>query len=372
VQAGQAASGGSEAVGNRLQALLDRQASKRNIPHVVLCVERGDGSLRWTGAAGEARPGQPMRPDTPYFIASVTKLHIATCVLQLHEEGSVDLRAPITDYLPTELVDGLHRLDGVDHTPQITVRHLLSHTSGLPDFLEDAPKGERSLLDRVLAGEDPAWGFEDVVAIARDLTPHFPPQDLAASRQRARYSDTGFQLLIAIIEAVTGKAFHEVLEARVFEPLGLRHTWLPDRSRLPAEVGEPAAMWHRDRLLDMPQAVRSCNDLMGTAADTLTFLKGLVHGQVFADPATAGLMQQRWNRIFYPLRYGLGMMQFRIARAMAPGRRPVTLVGHSGASGSWAFYCPELDVLMTGTFDQWAARSAPFWLMAKALRVIHR
>jgi hypothetical protein len=83
-------------------------------------------------------------------------------------------------------------------------------------------------------------------------------------------------------------------------------------------------VWYRDRLLDVPQAVRSCNDLMGTAADTLTFLKALVHGQVFADPATAGLMQQRWNRIVYPLRYGLGMMQFRIARAMAPGRRPVT------------------------------------------------
>jgi D-alanyl-D-alanine carboxypeptidase len=358
-----------KAAEGRLRTLAERQAKKRRIPHVVLRVERGDGSWRWTGAAGDARPGEPMRPDTPYFIASVTKLHIAVCTLQLHEEGSIDLDARVSEYLPPDLVVGLHRLDGEDRTNRITIRHLLSHTSGLPDFLEDAPKGKPSLLDRVLAGEDLAWELEDVVSITRDqLTPFFPPQDLDAARQRARYSDTGFQLLIATMEAVTGMRFHEVLEARLLRPLGLQHTWLPGRSRPLAPVGDPAAMWYRDRLLNVPQAIRSSNDLCGTAEDTLVFLRALARSEVFADPATGRLMQQRWNRIFYPLRYGLGMMQFRIGRAMAPGRQPVTLVGHSGASGSWAFYCPELDVLLTGTFDQWTARSAPFRLMARALR----
>jgi D-alanyl-D-alanine carboxypeptidase len=338
-----------------------------------LGIERGDGSFRWLGTAGEARPGGvPMRPDTPYFIASVTKLYIAAAVLRLHEQGRVGLDEPMTAYLPQRLVAGLHRLDGVDRTGEITVRHLLGHTSGLPDYLEDRPKGGRSLLDRVLRDSDASWQLDDVVGIVRrELTPHFPPRDLGSERVKGRYSDTNFQLLIAIVEAVTGRAFHEVLEEQLLRPLGLRHTYLPGRSEPLEPTPETAAMWHQDRPLEMPLALPAFNDLVSTAGDTLAFLGALVRGDVFDDPATAGLMQERWNQIGYPLSYGLGMMRFRVGRVLAPGWRPVTLVGHSGASGSWAFFCPELDVLLAGTVDQWAGRGLPFRLMAAALRVLH-
>jgi D-alanyl-D-alanine carboxypeptidase len=313
-----------------------------------------------------------MRPETPYFIASITKLYIATCILQLHEEGHVDLAAPMTAYLPQELVTGLHRLDGVDRTGDIAVHGLLSHTSGLPDYLEDAPRGGRSLLERVLHEGDVSWQLADVVEITRsELSPHFPPQDPTARRQKARYSDGNYQLLIAIIEAVTGSGFHEVLRERFFRRLELRHTYLPGRSKPLEPAAEPATMWQQGQPLEIPLALCAFNDLVSTADDTLRFLKALVRGDVFENLATARLMQQQWNRIHYPLRYGLGMMQFRIGRGVAPGWQPVTLVGHSGASGSWAYYCRELDVLLSGTVDQWAARAAPFRLMAKALRIIH-
>ncbi|HSK16300.1 MAG TPA: hypothetical protein VK915_09025, partial [Gaiellaceae bacterium] len=105
------------------------------------------------------------------------------------------------------------------------------------------------------------------------------------------------------------------------------------------------------------------------AGETLAFVRALVAGQVFADPSTAGLMRERWIPIGYPLQYGLGMMRFRVNRLIAPGRRPVTLVGHSGASGSWAFHCPEHDVFLAGTVDQLGARGLPFRLMARALRI---
>ena len=121
IQAGRRHAGGPEAVGDRLQGLVGRLAARRRIPHVVLCVERGDGTLRWSGAAGEAHPGgAPMRPETPYFIASVTKLYIAACILQLHEQELVDLEAPMAAYVPADRVAGLHRLDGVDRTGEVT------------------------------------------------------------------------------------------------------------------------------------------------------------------------------------------------------------------------------------------------------------
>jgi D-alanyl-D-alanine carboxypeptidase len=70
----------------------------------------------------------------------------------------------------------------------------------------------------------------------------------------------------------------------------------------------------------------------------------------------------------FPLRYGLGTMIFRVGRLNAPGRRPVTLVGHSGSTGTWLFHCPELDVRLAGTVDQATGRTIPFRLMVRMLR----
>jgi len=357
----------------RLQRVADRVASRRRVPHVVMGVAQGDGPFHWVGAAGAARPdGTPMRPETPYFVASVTKLFIATTVMQLHEQGDVALDASITEYLPAEVTTGLHRRGGVDLTPRITVRNLLGHTSGLPDFLEDHGRGRPSLYDRIADGHDLAWDFDDVVRITRDeLTPTFPPQDPDARRVRARYSDTGFQLLIAIIEAVTARSFAVVLTERFLGPLGMRHTYLPGASEPLEASGAPAELTAKGRPLHVPRALESCHDLVGTADDMLRFLRALTRGELFEDPATYRLMQARWNRILYPLRYGLGMMRYRIAAPFGPGRRAVTLVGHSGATGSWLFHCPELDLLLAGTVDRADARAAPFRLLPSVLRAWH-
>ena len=75
----------------RLQALADRTVDRRRLAHAVLGVAEGDGTGQVFVAAGDARPGVPMLPNTPFFIASVTKRFIATLVLQAHERGELDL-----------------------------------------------------------------------------------------------------------------------------------------------------------------------------------------------------------------------------------------------------------------------------------------
>jgi D-alanyl-D-alanine carboxypeptidase len=360
--------------GERLQSLVDRLVAKKRIPHAVLGVSHGDGSSRWVGAAGDAYPdGTPMRSDTPYFIASVTKLHIATLILQLVEEGKVFLDEPMVSYLPSGSVDGIHRLKGVDYTGQVTVRNLLGHTSGLPDYLEDKRSGQPSMYDELSRSIDRGWGFDDVVRITRDeQKPRFPPQDPNARKQKARYSDTGFQLLIAIIEHTTGDPFHRVLEQRIFNALGLRDTWLPGGTDPPAGQPPVAMLWSKGSPIRIPQAIACFNDLVGTADDSLRFMRALIGGELFQQPSTVDLMQQRWNRIFYPMQYGLGMMRYPINRLFAPGWKPVTLIGHSGATGSWLFYCPEMDVYLAGTVDDAHARTLPFRFMLSVLRTVHR
>jgi CubicO group peptidase (beta-lactamase class C family) len=372
---------------NQLHGLLRDLAAKRKVHHAIAAVERGDGSFRWVGSIGPARPGGlPIQADTPFFLASVTKLHIAAVVMKLWEAGQVDLAEPITAYLPRELTEGLHRLDGVDRTGSITVRHLLGHTSGLPDYLEERGRRARSLVEDVVEGGDRRWGIDEVVRIVRDeLTPHFPPQGPTGERPKARYSDTNFRLLVAIIEQVTSSPIHDVFDELLFRPLGLQRTWLPGHP-LPgsSESPEPAALWFRDRPMDIPLAMASFGDLYSTADDTLRFLRALVHGAIFAEERTLSTMQSRWIRFGvprdraalrspgWPIEYGLGMMRFRfrLPRVRTPGGDVPTLVGHSGSTGSWLFHCRQLDLLLSGTVDQATAGAVPFRFLPKLLRVV--
>ncbi len=368
---------GEAATDGRLTALLDRTVARRGIHHAMFAVASGDGLRRWSGAAGAAdASGAPLQPDTPFFIASVTKRFIATLVLQAAERGELDLDDKVVAHLPAEVTDGLHVLKGVDHTSAITIRHLLSHTSGLPDYFDKPRSGGPSLFRQLAAGNDLAWTFDDMVRMAREEhTPHFAPQDLAAARQRAHYSDTGFQLLIAIVERAAGRSFATLLTERILTPLGLEHTWLPGRSEPAARTLAPAPICAKDQPLELPKMIESSNDLFSTTSDLLTFQQALITGELFERPATASLLTERSNllRNMIPNRYGLGTWIFRVNRIAGPGHRPVTLVGHAGVTGTWLFHCPELDLHLAGTIDQstFFARSAPFRLMTRILRTWH-
>lgn len=358
----------------RLSDLLTSVASRSGLHHATMAVLQGDGTQRWRGAAGPAGPdGTPLRPATPFFIASITKRFIATLVLQAHEHGELGLDHPAVAYLPSGTLDGLHVRRGVDHTSSVTIRHLLSHTSGLPDYFEHAD-GEPNLFRLLSQGCDRTWTFDDVLRITREeQRPHFAPQDLTAPTQRARYSDTGFQVLIAIMSSATGRSFEELLGTRVLRPLGLQHTWLPGGAGPTAATSPPAWIYHKDRALDLPGMLVSSNDLMSTTGDLLRFQQALLAGELFASPTTVELLTERSNllRNMVPLRYGLGTMGIRVGRLNGPGRRPVTLLGHAGVTGTWLFHCPELDLHLAGSVDQATGRRVPFRLMARMLQAWH-
>ncbi|MGC5031076.1 serine hydrolase domain-containing protein [Micromonospora sp. DT229] len=351
---------------------MQKLSAKRGLHHVSLAVSSTDGQRHWAGGSGPIGSTEPeVRPEAPFFIASITKRFIITLVLQAHERGELDLDAPISTYLPASVTTGLHVRRGVDRTPQITVRHLASHTSGLPDFFEKR-RGAPSLYRQLRAGQDISWTFDDVLGITRDQQrPHFDPQDLSAPRQRARYSDTGFQLLIRILESVTGRAFPDLLADRITGPLGLTGTWHPAAAPADPALPAPLPLHVRRRRVDLAKVIASADDLFSTTGDLLAFERALVAGEPFADPTTRHLLTERRNRLRNApvLHYGLGTMFFTVNRLMSPLPRPVTLVGHSGSTGTWLFTCPELDLHLAGTVDQTEARSLPFRIMAACLRI---
>jgi D-alanyl-D-alanine carboxypeptidase len=387
----------------RLQAQLDRLVGRRRFRHALIAVAQSDATPLWSGAAGDAdATGTPMRVDTPWFIASIDKLFTATLVLKLHERGHLALDAPIGRYLPAPLVAGLHRLGGTDHSGGITVHHLLSHTSGLPDWLEDRPRGAPSVVDALLRDGDRAVSVEEIVGHVRErLTPHFPPQPAGAARARIRYSDTNFVLLAQVVRAVAAAPLHEALAALLLRPLGLRGTWVAHDppAGVPAGVPAPAALFAGGRALDLPRLLASTGAVFSTAADLIAFLSALVHGRVFDDPATFRRMQARFLRFGlprdraalrlppWPIEYGLGLMRLhdpvatrlgraiarspvRAARRLAAAVAPPAVIGHTGSTGTWLWHCPDLDVLLAGSVGDVHAAAVPFRLLPAMLRAV--
>ena len=149
-----------------VSGLVEKDKSVRNC---VLSVMKGDGSFSWSGAAGIAsQNGQvPMTKDTPIYIASITKLYTATAIMRLYEKGALSLDDPMSRYLPEGLIRGIHVYKGKDYSQEITIKELLSHTSGIADYYTEKPKGGKSLFELFLEEPERSWTVDETIERAR-------------------------------------------------------------------------------------------------------------------------------------------------------------------------------------------------------------
>jgi D-alanyl-D-alanine carboxypeptidase len=367
---------GDEARASRLDAVLRKAVERhRHVRHGLLAVSSGDGSWSWQGAHGVLDPeGTPATTTARYPIASITKLYTAAVTLRLTEQGRLSLDDRMVDLLPAETTDRLHVLEGTDRTGEITVEHLLEHTSGLPDYYEEAPPGGRSAQARLLAGEDAPMPFDEVIRMVRDdLEPHFPPQRRDASKRRARYTDTNYQLLGAVIEHLTGRTVADVFDEMLFRPLRLDATSsYPHPPRSGASPEPDARVWSKDVVLRVEGALRHQKPdggIISTLSDQIGFMRALAGGGLFDDPATWPKMHRRWNRVFFPVDYGLGVMRYAPPRWMSPLFPIPPMLGHTGSTATWLFHSPDPGLVVAGTFDV-AQPPLPFRFLPLVLRAV--
>jgi D-alanyl-D-alanine carboxypeptidase len=288
---------GSRAVpgGAAVQRVLDRLAGADGAPGALAEVRDRRGETVLTSGVADLDTGAPMRADSSFRIGSMTKMYVATVVLQLVGEHRVALDAPVERYLP-----GVVRGNGNDGR-RITVREMLQHTSGLPDYLTYYTPQD-FLADR-FAHHDRS----DLLRIALAHPPLFPPGTGWS------YSNTDYLLASMLIEKMSGRPYGTEIERRILAPLGLRATSVPGDAAVipgphptgyvrPAPDAEPLDVTEFN-----PSVAAGSGDMVSSGPDMLRFLDALLHGQLLPPAQLAEMMDTRPTDRSDGSAYGLGL-----------------------------------------------------------------
>jgi CubicO group peptidase (beta-lactamase class C family) len=249
-----------------INAYIEREMRRLRIPGIALAIVEG-GEIVYERGFGQARPGgETPTMQTPFLIGSLTKSITALAVMQLVEAGKVELDSPVQQYLPW------FRVGDLKASAQITVRHLLNHTSGLPTSAGDLELADFD--DRLDATERQAR------ALAALKLSH--PVGSAVE-----YANMNYNLLGLIIEAASGESYVEYIQGHVLKPLGMHHTY---SSRDKAKQNG-LAMGHQHWFgfpfaapeLPIPHGSLPSGWLISTAADMARYLIVHLNGGRYAD-----------------------------------------------------------------------------------------
>lgn len=137
-----------EQLSNQLQRVLDKSIDNKTVFGISVCIENGNRSLTFSGSAGN------LETESQYFIASTTKLFTSSIILKLASQNICPLDDPVANYLDKSTMEGLLVIKAVDYSGQITIRQLLAHTSGLPDYFQQKKANGKSYLEELTAGID--------------------------------------------------------------------------------------------------------------------------------------------------------------------------------------------------------------------------
>jgi CubicO group peptidase (beta-lactamase class C family) len=194
-----------------IDAYVEDQMRRLSIPGAGLVVVEGDRIVHMRGFGRNRPGGKAPSPHTPFFIGSLTKSFTALALMQLVEAGKVGLDATVQRYLPWfRFAPPRGSLADAQASTDITVRHLLNQTSGLP-----MSAGMKTLAK---AGDKP----NTVVNLARALStiqPNHPAGEVC------EYCNLNYDLLGLIIEAVSGEAYADFIQNHIFRPLGMSHSY---------------------------------------------------------------------------------------------------------------------------------------------------
>jgi CubicO group peptidase (beta-lactamase class C family) len=321
----------SRALDSVLNKTLDSMVTVLNVKSLSAAIQVSD-TTAWAGAKGisSLNPRVNVTVNDVYLIGSVTKTITSACILQLADEGVLRLDDSVSRWLDT--------IPNVN--PNITIRQLLRHQSGLYDFLNHP-----NLQLRFLSYQDSVWTPENLLRV-------FLREPIASAGSAWSYCNTNYLLLGMIIKKATGKYYYEVYKQRFFTPLGFKTFAIPSYEPINSPI---AHVWLditgdgiTDDAHDFYMNYKALNSAAGpeggyfaTAKETSKWMRKYMRG----DLLSANMLAQARETVPAPGlpggTYGLGLMKKTFNNILG--------YGHGGdlaySASSW--YFPTKDIAIT-------------------------
>ncbi len=281
-----------------MQKIADGLVSDGKRPAALISTRERDGRTgTYAAGVGDLATGARVPADGQVRIGSNTKTFTAVVVLQLVGEGKIDLDAPIETYLPN-----LIRGEGVDGR-RITVRQLLQHTSGLPEYTQAVAGNFAEFQHRYAEPRE-------LLDLALEGKASFPPGT------KWEYSNTNYVVAGLLVQKITGRPLAEEITKRVIDRIGLRHTYFPQAGDMTIHEKHPKGYFTekpgtplRDVTVQDPSWGWAAGAMVSTNSDVNRFFTALLDGRLL-KPA-----QLKEMRTTVPAedpvpgsRYGLGLM----------------------------------------------------------------
>ena len=277
-----------------IDAYLAQEMRELRIPGLALGIAHNEEMVHLRGFGVADASGRVVTPQTPFILASASKSFTALAIMQLAEEGRVNLDEPVVTYLPSFSVGD------ESASATITVRHLLNHTSGLPEDTAYQPMLSNDVSDGALS--------ERVEALSEAEIDH-------GTGEVFEYTDANYDVLGLIVEKVSGQTYESRIRERIFAPLKMSHSFTDQTEARRSGLATGHRSWFGfPRPFDAPysRAAMPSSYLISSAEDVTHFLIGQLNGGTYDDASvlssegTAAMHQPAVREGDRDIFYGMG------------------------------------------------------------------
>jgi D-alanyl-D-alanine carboxypeptidase len=305
-----------------------QQYVKLGIPGLAIAVYTPTEGY-WGAATGFAKieTKTPMQLCHLQYLQSVSKTYMAVAILKLHEEGRIDLDAPITTYLPEKYSKY------VDKASTMNIRNLLNHSSGMPDYLESPV-----YISYVLQHPNHLFTSDEILGYIKNKKQEFVPGT------KFRYSNTNYHVLTLIADAIAGD-HNELIRQKILQPLGLTNTFYRQIIGQPNLVNSYMDRFSTGIVENVSQLQqvsitfsKGDDGIIATPVDAVNFMRGLMEGKLLSQNSFNQMMTFVKDAEGKPT-YGMGI--YYVSYNGKNG------YGHGGAgagAGCGLYYFPDKKI----------------------------
>jgi CubicO group peptidase (beta-lactamase class C family) len=325
---------------SKLESFIFDQLSETKLPGLSVTVVKGD-EVMWSRGFGfrDLAHGLAATPHTLYAIASVTKSFTCIAIMQLQEQGKLDLQDPIDIHIPFKLQSG-----GED----VRIWHLMSHASGIPALAY----AESVIRSAIGAGEHwlPIASYSDLVTFMEDAA----AWAVAKPGERWFYLNEGYVLLGYIIEQVSGLPYQEYIRRHIFEPLGMKRSlFAKEEVEKDQDVATPYIITRdleRKASVYPYGAISSDGGIISNALDLARYVSMCLNGGQYQGSRLLrreSIEAMQTARVRTPVEGSFGEQGYGYGLGITPDFYGRKLIGHGGNVGvatAYIGFIPEENV----------------------------